>query len=103
MSKCEKNKGRITIRTVTEQGKTISSLFFFLLLKREREGEREGARRRIFVNLYFFLFGSGKISNRYESSKLFRINYSLIKFLMVSHVSHVRLVKERLKLNGFIS
>lgn len=50
MSKCEKNKGRITIRTVTERGKAIPSLFFFSFFL----FGGEETRRRIFVNLCFF-------------------------------------------------
>ena len=76
MSKCEKNKGRITIRTVTGQGETISSLFSSFL-KRERGRRMENLRESL------LLFHSEKIWNGYESSELFRINYSLIRFLMV--------------------
>lgn len=62
-------------------------------------GERRGGDTK--KNLCESLFlRSGKISNRYE---LFRINYSLIRFLMVPTNSCKMKVKQRSKLDGFIS
>ena len=50
----------------------------FLLSFFSKEREREKNLRESLL-----LFHSEKIWNGYESSELFRINYSLIRFLMV--------------------